>query len=241
MRHPSAMTPDPHPRHRFPEDLAANLRLAEELAPTHCAGCGGYHLDRARRRLTAPDALDRDEMVDLLGDWARRRLPAAPIGIVIVGSADTNLLAAAAEAVADLGPARYTVLDRCRTPLAQCEAFARQHGLAVDTRQFDMSERGAAFPADAIVVHSLLRFLPQDLHLSIMRVLRKWLSPGGAILFSHRLMPPQPNAPYYKSEYETVAPLLALFDQAGLRAAALQEAVEEGGPRRRILALLTPS
>lgn len=232
------MTSDHHPNRRFPEDLAANLRLAEELAPIHCAGCGGYHLDRARRRLTAPDALDREELVGLLRDWAGRRPPVGSTEVVIVGSADTNLLAVAAEAVADLGPARYTVLDRCRTPLALCAAFARQHGLAVETRQFDMGALGEVVPADAIIMHSLLRFLPEAVHPAVMTGLKRWLKPGGAILFSHRLMPSQPNAPYYRSEYETLAPLLDLFRQAGLQIASLREAAEEGGPRRRVLALL---
>jgi hypothetical protein len=235
------MTPDPHPHRRFPEDPATNLRLAEELAPTHCAGCGGYHLDRARRRLTAPDALDREEMVQVLRDWAARRPSSGPLHILIVGSADTNLLAIAAEAVADLGPARYTVLDRCRTPLVLCEAFARQHGLEVVTKPFDMGAPDGAFQADAIIVHSLLRFLPQAVHLASLSALRRWLSPGGAILFSHRLMASDPSGSYYKSEYKALEPLLHLIQQAGLKVAALQEAIEEGGPRHRILALLTSS
>lgn len=239
--HHPPMDLDPHQSRRFQEDLEANLRLTEALAPTHCAGCGGYHLDRARRRLTSPDALDRGEMVRLLRDWAANRSPSGPLHLVIVGSADTNLLAMAAEAVSDLGPARYTVLDRCRTPLALCEAFARQHGLEVATRQLDMGAPGGAFQADAIIVHSLLRFLLQPVHLASLSALRQWVSPGGAIVFSHRLMAPDPSASYYKSEYETLEPLLRLFEAAGLQVAALQEAVEEGGPRHRMLALLKPA
>jgi hypothetical protein len=236
------MNHDPRPPRRLSEDLAANLRLAEALAPTHCAGCGGYHLARVRRRLTSgtPDALDRDEMVRLLRAWAVDRSPSAtgPLEVAIVGSADTNLLAIAAEAVSDLGPARYTVLDRCRTPLALCEAFARQHCLEIVARPFDMGAPEDAFPADAIIVHSLLRFLPQPVHLASMAAMKRWLKPGGTILFSHRLVAAEPGTPYYKSEYQTLAPLLRLFEAAGLKVAALQEAIEEGGPRHRILALL---
>ena len=235
------MNHDPHQTRRLPEDLAGNLRLAEELAPTHCAGCGGYHLARARRRQTSGDALDRDEIVRLLRAWAVDRSPSGtePLEVVIVGSADTNLLAIAAEAVSDLAPVRYTVLDRCRTPLALCEAFARQYGLEIVTRPFDMGAPEGAFPADAIIVHSLLRFLPQSVHLASMAALKRWLKPGGTIVFSHRLMAAEPEAPYYKSEYQALAPLLRLFEAAGLKVAALQEAIEEGGPRHRVLALLT--
>ena len=205
------MKSEPYQVRRFPEDLEANLRLAEELAPTQCAGCGGYHLARARRRLSSgtADALDRDEMVRLLREWAvdRSLSGTGPLEVVIVGSADTNLLAIAAEAVSGVGPARYTVLDRCRTPLALCEAFARQHGLEVETRRFDMGAPDGTFPADAIIVHSLLRFLPQFVHLASMAALKRWLKPGGTIAFSHRLMAANPATPYYKSEYQTLAPL----------------------------------
>jgi len=235
-----------HPTGRFREDLAANLRLAEALAPTHCAGCNGYHLARVRRRLTSPtpDALDRADMVRLLRDWLanRQRASVEPCDILIAGCADTNLLATCAEAASDAARACYTIVDRCRTPLALCEAFARQHGLAVLTRQVDMSAPAEVFAADVIVVHSLLRFLSQAVHLASLVALRRWLNPGGAIIFSHRLMTPRDGTdPYYLAEYESVGPLETLFSQAGLQVVSLQEAVEEGGPRRRILALLKAS
>jgi hypothetical protein len=222
--------------------LEANLRLAETLAPTHCAGCNGYHLARVRRRLkSTPDALDRSEMVQLLRDRlaSRRGSPAEPIDVLIAGSADTNLLATCADAAPDAERVRYTVLDRCRTPLALCEAFARRHRLEVQTRQYDMGAPDGAFAADVIVVHSLLRFLPSSAHLSTMAALRRSLKPGGAIVFSHRLMPEAKDGePYYQAEYQSVEPIKALFAQAGLRTVSLQEAVEQGGPRHRILALL---
>ena len=228
---------------RFREDLEANLRRAETLAPTHCAGCNGYHLTRVRRRLRSPasDALDRPETVRMLRDWSadRRAHAAEPCDILIVGAADTNLLATCAEAVVDAAKARYTVLDRCRTPLALCEAFARQHDLEVRTRQADMSAPDGAFAADAIVVHSLLRFLPQGAHLASLRALRRWLKPGGVVIFSHRLIAEHDDTEsYYLAEYQSAEQLVALFSQAGLRAVSLREAVEEGGPRHRILALL---
>jgi hypothetical protein len=237
------MDPQFEPSSRFREDLEANLRLAEALAPTYCAGCSGYHLARVRRRLKspAPDALDRSEMVQVLRDWlaAHRASPAEPVDILIAGSADTNLLATCAEAASDAEGVRYTVVDRCRTPLALCEAFARQHRLEVQTRQFDMGAPDEAFAADVIVVHSLLRFLPGSAHLAAMVALRRWLKPGGAIVFSHRLMPDAKDGePYYQAEYQSVEPIKSLFAQAGLRIVSLREAVEQGGPRHRILALL---
>lgn len=225
---------------RFPEDLEANLRLAEMLAPTHCAGCNGYHLARARRRLKAlsSDALDRNETVRLLQHCIARPTTGR-VDILIAGAGDTNLLATCADAVADVTRARYTVLDRCRTPLALCEAFGRRHGLDVETGQIDMSSPAGVFAADVIVVHSLLRFLPQSAHLGAMRALRRWLKAEGAIIFSHRLIGPgTATDPGYLAEYQSIGPILALFSSAGLQVIASQETVEKGGPRHRFLALL---
>ncbi|HET6619713.1 MAG TPA: hypothetical protein VFG64_07210, partial [Dongiaceae bacterium] len=77
----------------FREDREANLRLVEALAPIHCTDCNGYHLDRARRRLRAPAALDRPEIVRLLRDrLAGSRRAGGALDILIAGSGDTNLL-----------------------------------------------------------------------------------------------------------------------------------------------------
>lgn len=225
---------------RFPEDLEANLRLAEALAPIHCVGCNGYHLARARRRLQAPspDALDRTEIVRLLrGRLARSGR--ARVEILIAGAGDTNLLATCADGAPDAATARYTILDRCRTPLALCEAFGRRHGLDVETRQIDMGSPLGALAADVIVIHSLLRFLPQSTHSGTMRALRRWLKPEGAMIFSHRLIPAgTATDPGYLAEYQSVEPILALLSSAGLRVISSQEPVELGGPRHRFLALL---
>lgn len=228
---------------RFPEDLEANLRLAETLAPTHCTDCGGYHLARARRRLAAgsPDALDRGDTVRLLRDCVAAST-SRPVEILVAGAGDTNLLATCAEAVGDPTAGRYVVLDRCRTPLALCEAFGRQHGLDFRTGQVDMSAPDVRVAADVIVVHSLLRFLPRSAHLATMRTLRGWLKPQGTIIFSHRLIAGEaPSDPCYLAEYAVAEPLVALLSQAGLRVASSHEAIEEGGPRRRFLALLRPA
>lgn len=223
----------------YSEDLAGNLRLVEALAPIHCKSCSGYHLARARKRLAAPEALDRAEIVDLIRGRVAERRTADPFDVLIAGSADTNLLATAAEAVSGSVRARYSVIDHCRTPLAVCEAFARDHGLELRTHQVDMGAPTQTFAADLVVVHSLLRFLPRPAHLRNLLALRHWLKPGGAIVFSHRLVADAPGGePYYRAEYDRAEPILALFADAGLRVVSQQQCREENGPRRRLLALL---
>ncbi|HEY1383806.1 MAG TPA: class I SAM-dependent methyltransferase [Dongiaceae bacterium] len=229
----------------FREDLEANLRLVEALAPVHCRDCGGYHLDRARRRARgpAPEALDRPHMVQLLQGWLAERLPGqGTLDFLIAGSGDTNLLATCAEALAGGAlQARYTVLDRCQTPLELCAAFGREHRLGVRTLRMDMAAPEGPFAADVIIVHSLLRFLPRAAHVPAMRTLHRWLKPGGIMLFSHRLMSEGCDE---RAEYGSVDPLRRLFAEAGLRIVALQEHIEDSAcvagraPRHRVLAVL---
>jgi len=240
------------PAGRYREDLEANLRLVEALAPVHCTSCNGYHLSRARRRLRpgSPDALDRPEIVQLVQRCVADRAAPGGLDILIAGAGDTNLLATCAEAISGEKGAgrlvRFTVLDNCRTPLAVCEAFGRQHRLAVQTGQVDMGAPDAWFEADLIVVHSLLRFLPRTSHLTTMRTLRQWLKPGGALVFSHRLMADAGNGAdsFYRSEYPWVASILALLSEAGLHIVSMREQIEDPSaaagrePRHRILALL---
>ena len=237
--------PAPETSARFREDLDANLRLVESLAPTHCIDCSGYHLDRARRRLKpgSPEALDRADIVRLIRGCLTSCRP--PVDILIAGAGDTNLLATSAEAAGDA--ARYIVLDHCRTPLVLCQAFARQHGLEVATQQVDMGAPDVAFAADLVVVHSLLRFLPPARHVAALRSVRQWLKPGGSVIFSHRLIARPPDDVFYQSEYSSAAPIIDLLSQCGFRIAALEEQVEDTAaaqgrePRRRMLALLHPA
>ena len=239
------MDRDPHRSRRFREDLEANLRLVEALAPVHCRDCGGYHLERARRRARGPtpEALDRPEMVRLLRDWLAERPPGqGALALLIAGSGDTNLLATCAEALGSAATAaRYTVLDRCQTPLELCAAFAREHRLDVRTLRMDMAAPAGPLAADVIVVHSLLRFLPRGAHLPTMQALRSWLKPDGIVLFSHRLMGHGSDG---RDEYGSAEPLRRLLVDAGLRIVTSQEHVEDPAliqgrpPRHRVLMVL---
>lgn len=247
-------TPQPAVRQAggYAEDLAENLRLVQQLAPQHCLACDGYHLARARRRLVPgfADALDRPDMVALIrDDLTRRRAGAGRMRILIAGSGDTNLLAICAESAAlnALAPAtiRYTVVDRCRTPLELCAAFARRHHLNVEVAQAEIGDGSRVFPADLIVTHSLLRFLPRDQHLDALGQLRDWLLPDGAMVFSHRLM--SPEATGRSGEYRRAQDLVDLLRAAGFGIGRALETREENPvpgrdvARHRLLALLRPA
>ncbi len=186
------------------EDLARNLDVIAQVAPSLCADCNGHHIRYAASRLVlekTPINIDRAEMVE----YIRAHIAALAdngqdtIDIVVAGAADTGILATCAHAAAALGPlaarVRYTVIDICETPLVLCEEFARWHGLRIVTRKMDLTSTDARFDADIIVLHSILRQIPPQLHRSMLMELTTWLKQNGIFLFSSRLHHPAPRVP----------------------------------------------
>ncbi len=232
----------------FEEDLAENLRLAEELAPLHCGACDGYHLERAQKRCAADglQPLDQPDLTDIIHGVLSKT--SDQTGILIAGSADTNLLSIccmAAERVRP-GTARriaFTVVDKCETPLQQCEAFARRNHLHLATRVLDLSEGDLNIEADIILAHSLLRFLPMERHIQTMESFRRCLKPGGAIVYSQRLFAQRQERGYNKSEYGDAENLERLFQAAQLKIKIFQQidsAPHAKTVKRRLIFLLTP-
>jgi trans-aconitate methyltransferase len=83
-----------------------------------------------------------------------------------------------------LARCRFRVLDRCPTPLSLCEAFGRRHGLNVTTEPYDLVGDAAENPADFVIFHSVLRFVPSEHHVEVVRKLLGWLKPGGRVIAS---------------------------------------------------------
>jgi hypothetical protein len=186
------------PGERYPEDLVDNFLLAADLAPRLCPGCASYHVPygarRAARRTSGrgdSDALDRPHMITLLADLIgeRARADGSPIEVMLAGSADTGLLSISANAAAAAGPGvvervRFSVLDRCPTPLVLCAGFGRKHGLNVAIQTIDLLGSDRPSPADIIVLHSVFRFVPRERHVEFLNGLMSWLKPGGRLVFS---------------------------------------------------------
>ena len=77
--------------------------------------------------------------------------------------------------------ARFTVLDRCPSPLLLCEAYAAQNGLRILAETADLTTTSRAFPANLIVVHHLLPFLPEAEIPGALERLRSWLKENGRV------------------------------------------------------------
>jgi len=183
----------------FGEDLRRNAQLALDLAPIHCAGCMTYHMLRPMRRYvgSAAGIPDRGILVEAIGSFlsGRARAGEARVDILIAGAADSGLLAVCAHAAyvflgAELGRVRFTVLDRCQTPLALCRDYADRTEVEVDLRSVDIASTGDQFEADFILMHNLLSFIDAGSHDATLLKLAGWLKPHGRIAFSTDLRPP---------------------------------------------------
>jgi hypothetical protein len=178
------------------EDLAHNAQRFSELAPDHCAGCADYHIRSALHRYAGPPKFfDRPELIRLIGKIIadKAALPDKTIEIVVVGAADTALLATCAHAAAMLRGdvlkrCRFTVLDRCETPLFVCAEFAAWHGLDFDSRPGDLILAAQPCAADLIITHSIFRFIPHADQAALLRRIGSWLAPAGRLIFSNRIL-----------------------------------------------------
>jgi len=183
----------------FGEDLAGNFRDIAAIAAEHCGDCADYHIVFSGRRFANPAsgiATDRARIVDTVAALLAARAGADdPIDVLIVGSSDTGLLATAAHAAVLAGRdvtarIRYTVVDRCGTPLELCARYGRRHRLDVTTHRAAVPDTSLAASGDVILVHSLFRVVPRERHRELVALLARWLKPGGRVVFSQALRPP---------------------------------------------------
>lgn len=185
------------------EDLIHNTVRVSELAPDHCVGCADYHIRTAVQRgfgVAKGIAQDRPHLIQLITKIIADRAAASDssITIVIPGSADTGVLATCAHAAAKLGPSvfdrcRFTVLDRCPTPLLLCQEFAARHRVSLETFQIDLLATSRHFDADVIVVHSLFRFINRLNQIALLDRLGEWLIAGGRLVVSTSLRTGEPE------------------------------------------------
>jgi hypothetical protein len=171
------------------EDLPHNLKRMITIAPASCAGCSDYHIFNAAKRLSGHTPWShgaRGYLFDMLAPLFAELSERAEdrFDVVVAACADTAILSTCAHAVwrqheGLLSRVRFTVLDRCRSPLVLCEEYAARHGLEVRTEAVDLLDTSASFPADLIVLHNFLPFVPMEQHALLMKTLHGWLKPNG--------------------------------------------------------------
>lgn len=182
--------------HDCGENLKRNAARIFALASEFCADCADFHVRSAAHRCAEPPRIihDRPELIRLLRGLMSEAAARGddPIDIFIPGSADTAILATAAHAAASLGEevlgrCRFTVLDRCQTPLIVCGEFAAEHGLRFAARHEDLAA-AEGVSADIVVLHSTFRFIPHAEQAAMLDRLGGWLRPHGRLVFSNRIL-----------------------------------------------------
>ena len=181
----------------FGEDLAGASQRALEIAPLHCGACLNYHmLFPLKRHLGAlANIPDRSRLVELIAGLVSERAAGGQgaIDIVVAGAADSGVLAVCAHAAhLALGEearhrVRFTVLDRCMTPLALCQDYARRNQIELELHVADLVSTTTTFPADIVVLHSLFSFIAPGHHRPMLEKFAAWLKPNGRIVFSTEL------------------------------------------------------
>ncbi len=178
------------------ENLLHNYHRVVEIGPRRCNGCERYHVNWPLYRLAnfeSPYGSDHRELEDAIG---RILVPRAAkpdtLTITIVGSADTALLALMAHAAWKAGlleRSEFHVIDQCDTPLQLCRDYGEQNKLRVFTAVKDVMEPDPGTPSDLIIVHSLLRFIPDAQRRPCLHQWAGWLKPGGRLVVSNTYAP----------------------------------------------------
>ena len=208
------------------EDLTHNLKRAVELAPV-CNGCADYHVFNALRRLSGKTSWargTREALLNTLRVIFTESAAISPDGVdvVVAGAADTGVLSTCAHAAwlngrDFLDQTRFTVLDRCGSPLAMCEDYGARHGLSIHTEIVDLLEVPKVSPADIIVVHNLLSFLPQSQHVRFLRMLGGWLKQAGSIALWSTIMPPDDRDATDMRQGQRIAELKAMISNGRIK------------------------
>jgi hypothetical protein len=204
-----------------PVTLAAEqFRLAQEM----CGECRDYHALQPYRRLSGMvNGIEKDS--DFVLPALRQLTP--PKGrILIAGSADASLLALTWKAAGGHAPA-ITVADRCRTPLAVCQLYAKAHDFAIATERLDFGSSELAADYDVVFGHGVTRFVPEALRGRFLTALRKALTTKrGAIVLVDR-----PNLPRADNALPGIYATAVI---AGLEAAGVPLPESEAAFRARI-------
>lgn len=171
------------------EPLEGLARFAFEAAPRLCDpahGCAPYHRAWSMIRLLMKGgALPAGE------EFFAPRLVAAARGgvcrVLLSGAADTGLAALVLRALGAAGVRPQIVLaDRCATTLEQNRRFAAQIGARFEVHHGDLAGLDCA-PVDAVVMHSILHFIPPEARASVVASWARVLRPGGELMGFQRL------------------------------------------------------
>jgi SAM-dependent methyltransferase len=182
------------------EDLAAQAHRGRELGSALCACDGYYHTLWGSLRIAGVNNTMKGEastlaelMSPLLRDGMR---------VMIGGSADPGVLCGIGRIYAPRMPA-FTVIDKCRAPLALIDEFASAKGFACRTLHGDLLDLDGTEQWDQIVLHYTVDFMDAHLRGRLFRNMARALVPGGTLICATMtgVSPPSDRRPEMEAAY----------------------------------------
>jgi hypothetical protein len=199
------------------EDLAAQARRGHELGSTLCACDGYYHTLWGSLRIAGVNNTMEGEasiLAELMSPFLRDGMR-----VMIGGSADPGVLCGIGRIHAPRMPS-FTVIDKCRAPLALIDEFASAQGADCLTRYSDLLDLDGMEQWDQIVLHYTADFMDANLRSRLFRNLANSLAPGGTLICATMTgaSPPAERRPEMEAAY--IARAMALLKDSPMAAYA---------------------
>ena len=161
------------------EDLAGQALRGQELGSALCACDGYYHTLWGSLRVAGVNNTMKGEasiLAELMSPFLRDAKR-----VMIGGSADPGVLCGIGRIYAPRLPS-FTVIDKCRAPLALIDEFASAKGVDCRTLHIDLVDLDGREQWDQIVLHYTADFMDAHLRARVFRSLAASLAPGGTLI-----------------------------------------------------------
>ena len=199
------------------EDLAEQARRGQELGSALCVCDGYYHTLWGSLRVAGVNNTMKGEasiLAELMAPFMRDGMQ-----VMIGGSADPGVLCSIGRIYAPRMPS-FTVIDRCRAPLALIDEFSSAKGVVCRTRQIDLLDLDGMEQWDQIVLHYTADFMEAHLRSRLFRNLARSLVSGGTLICATMTgaSPPADRRPEMEAAY--IARAMALLTESPMAAYA---------------------
>ena len=161
------------------EDLAWQAQRGLELGSALCSCEGHYHTLWGSLRIAGLNNTMKGEtphltamMAPFLRDGMR---------VMIGGAADPGVLCGIGRIFSPRMPA-FTVIDKCKAPLALIGEYAASRGIACRTLNMDLLDLDGSERWDQIVLHYTADFMDASVRAGLFRSLAASLVPGGTLV-----------------------------------------------------------
>jgi SAM-dependent methyltransferase len=170
------------------EDLPALSRLAYDVSARECGACRNYHVKWPYLRSIGANgngpeqcwSISRAVFREVLEESIAERTGTRWL---IAGAADAGVPSLVRRCCLDFPDREFavTLVDRCQTPLALSEAYAKTVGWSIRCVKMDLLAFSPNQTFDIILFHYTMGFFDEDRQAKLLCKAKQWLAPGGQI------------------------------------------------------------